>query len=486
MRAAGAVAVRPAAREQLAADAAALQRLRRRRRARSPRRPRGSARAPTPSTRPSCSATQQPPGSVLSRWRMRACWRAARTASCSPSNGRVERPRRRRGRRRPRPRRAWGGCRRRASAQSQRSASQRRVDALPFAVAHGRPQAEAVALAHVQASRPAQDLGADLQRVPDVPQPAPAAPRLPDVRLLRRARGRARARPRSRPRALDHPPHWVACTACPSRSRSTPTAPTSGPPKSPRARRTQPSRGCASCSSGPPSEFGEVAEGIEVVDAPVSIAKAPDPVRASRATPDASIVLAARAVAAGDADAFVSGGSTGPALAAGAVQHQARHGHPPPGARDPGPGPRAPGHDRRRRRQRRGARRAPRPVRLHGRRAGPGRARHRAPARRRCSRSARRRARARRSSSRRTPPCATAWPRATPSTSSATSRATRSPAGKADVVVTDGFTGNVALKLMEGVSEEMLRQIRDVADARRGAPRPAACCCARRCSSSAR
>ena len=38
------------------------------------------------------------------------------------------------------------------------------------------------------------------------------------------------------------------------------------------------------------------------------------------------------------------------------------------------------------------------------------------------------------------------------------------PAGKADVVVTDGFTGNVALKLMEGVSEEMLRQIRDVAD----------------------
>ena len=31
------------------------------------------------------------------------------------------------------------------------------------------------------------------------------------------------------------------------------------------------------------------------------------------------------------------------------------------------------------------------------------------------------------------------------------------------MVVTDGFTGNIALKLMEGVSEEMLRQIRDVA-----------------------
>jgi phosphate acyltransferase len=35
--------------------------------------------------------------------------------------------------------------------------------------------------------------------------------------------------------------------------------------------------------------------------------------------------------------------------------------------------------------------------------------------------------------------------------------------GAADVVVTDGFTGNVTLKLMEGVSERMLRAIRDVA-----------------------
>ena len=43
------------------------------------------------------------------------------------------------------------------------------------------------------------------------------------------------------------------------------------------------------------------------------------------------------------------------------------------------------------------------------------------------------------------------------------------PAGKADVVVTDGFTGNIALKLMEGVSEEMLRQIRSVATSSRRA-----------------
>src|SRR5206468_800806 len=35
--------------------------------------------------------------------------------------------------------------------------------------------------------------------------------------------------------------------------------------------------------------------------------------------------------------------------------------------------------------------------------------------------------------------------------------------GVADVVVTDGFTGNVALKLMEGVSQTMLAKIREVA-----------------------
>lgn len=34
------------------------------------------------------------------------------------------------------------------------------------------------------------------------------------------------------------------------------------------------------------------------------------------------------------------------------------------------------------------------------------------------------------------------------------------PAGAADVIVTDGFTGNVALKLMEGVSKELLGQIK--------------------------
>jgi glycerol-3-phosphate acyltransferase PlsX len=67
---------------------------------------------------------------------------------------------------------------------------------------------------------------------------------------------------------------------------------------------------------GPAAEFGAVPDGIEVVDAPVSIAKDPDPARAVRRTPDASIVQATDAVAAGRADALVSGGSTGAALAA--------------------------------------------------------------------------------------------------------------------------------------------------------------------------
>lgn len=59
--------------------------------------------------------------------------------------------------------------------------------------------------------------------------------------------------------------------------------------------------------------------GVRLVDAPISIAKAADPVAAVRANPEASIVQAASAVVAGDADAFVSGGGTGAALAAGTL-----------------------------------------------------------------------------------------------------------------------------------------------------------------------
>jgi phosphate acyltransferase len=68
---------------------------------------------------------------------------------------------------------------------------------------------------------------------------------------------------------------------------------------------------------GPASEIGTTPDGVEVFDAPVSIAKAADPAFAVRSTPEASIVQAARAVADGRAQALVSGGSTGSALAAG-------------------------------------------------------------------------------------------------------------------------------------------------------------------------
>ena len=80
---------------------------------------------------------------------------------------------------------------------------------------------------------------------------------------------------------------------------------------------------------GPAAAFGEIdaPDGlVEIVDAPVSIAKVRDPVAAARSTKDASIVLAARAVAEGRADALVSGGSTGAALAAGLLNVKRAHG----------------------------------------------------------------------------------------------------------------------------------------------------------------
>jgi glycerol-3-phosphate acyltransferase PlsX len=97
-------------------------------------------------------------------------------------------------------------------------------------------------------------------------------------------------------------------------------------------------RGARVLLFGPAGEIGEMPEGVEVVDAPVSIAKAEDPVRAARSTPEASIVQAARAVAAGRAQALVCAGGTGAALAAGL----------PSGARNPAPGAPPAGHPARR------------------------------------------------------------------------------------------------------------------------------------------
>ena len=76
-------------------------------------------------------------------------------------------------------------------------------------------------------------------------------------------------------------------------------------------------RGARVLLFGPAAELGGAPDGVEVIDAPVSIAKAPDPVSAARTTPEASIVMAARAVADGRAQALVCAGGTGAALAAG-------------------------------------------------------------------------------------------------------------------------------------------------------------------------
>jgi glycerol-3-phosphate acyltransferase PlsX len=55
----------------------------------------------------------------------------------------------------------------------------------------------------------------------------------------------------------------------------------------------------------------------ELIDAPEGIDNSAEPARAVRSAPDASVVQAARAVASGRADALVSAGSTGATLAAG-------------------------------------------------------------------------------------------------------------------------------------------------------------------------
>jgi phosphate acyltransferase len=65
---------------------------------------------------------------------------------------------------------------------------------------------------------------------------------------------------------------------------------------------------------------------VEVIDAAVSVAKSPDPVRAVRSTPQASIVQAARAVGEGRAQALVCAGGTGAALAAGLFNLKRAHG----------------------------------------------------------------------------------------------------------------------------------------------------------------
>jgi glycerol-3-phosphate acyltransferase PlsX len=213
---------------------------------------------------------------------------------------------------------------------------------------------------------------------------------------------------------------------------------------------------------GPAAELGEVPAGVNVVDAPVSIAKAAEPVAAVRATPEASIVRAARAVGAGDADALVCGGSTGAAVAAGLFNVKRARGIYRPALALPLPIPGAPillldvganvevrpehlvqfafmgaafarvvlGVER------------PRVALLsNGEEPTKG-----------------------------TPDLVEAHEQLVERTAGVVDfrfvgnvEGTQVTDGAADVVVTDGFTGNVALKLIEGVSGAVLRAIRDVA-----------------------
>ena len=185
-----------------------------------------------------------------------------------------------------------------------------------------------------------------------------------------------------------------------------------------------------------------------MVDAPVAITNDDEPARAVRDRPDSSLVQAARAVGAGEADAVVSAGPTGALMAASLFHLKRMKGVHRPAAAVllPVPGRPALLLDS-------GANvevrsRVPRPVRLHGLRLHGGRARRRAPARGAALERARRRRRARRTWSRRT----SVWPAAR-SNFVGNIEGGDVVAGELDVVVTDGFTGNVALKAIEGTAK---------------------------------
>jgi glycerol-3-phosphate acyltransferase PlsX len=202
---------------------------------------------------------------------------------------------------------------------------------------------------------------------------------------------------------------------------------------------------------------------VEIVDAPVSIAKEPDPVHAARTTPAASIVQAARAVADGRAAALVCAGGTGASLAAGTFNIKRAHGIYRPALALPMPVPGSPvtlldvGANAEARREHivqfafMGAALAhtvlgltrPRVALLsNGEEAGRGNAvvlEAHAELRERAAAAA------------------------AEFEFVGNVEGDGVVAGLADVVVSDGFTGNIALKLMEGVSQMMLRAVREAA-----------------------
>ena len=300
---------------------------------------------------------------------------------------------------------------------------------------HGRPQAKAVALAHQQAALAAQDRRAAPRHVPALPRAAPPAPRVPELRHLRRAARSSRRRPDAE-RALAS--ERVIALDANGADRGPATVAEGG-----RALRRAASRS----SARPPSSAGLRATWWT----PRSRSRNDEePVRAVRSKPDASIVQAARAVAAGRGRRARVGRLDRRRAGRRRAPPEAHAGRAPPGVAVLLPMPGAPVLMLDVGRQRRGAPRAPRAVRLHGLRLHGGActaSRARAWG---CCRSARSRRRARPTWWPRT----SGWPRpAAAQLRRATSRASTSPPGGADVIVTDGFTGNVALKLMEGTAQ---------------------------------
>jgi glycerol-3-phosphate acyltransferase PlsX len=214
---------------------------------------------------------------------------------------------------------------------------------------------------------------------------------------------------------------------------------------------------------GPAEELGGLPPNVEVVDAPVSIAKSPDPASAARTTPQASIVQAARAVAQGRAQALVCAGGTGAALAAGTFNIKRARGVYRPALAIPLPVPDSPvtlldvGANAECRREHlvqfafMGAALASTVLGVERPRVGllsngeePGRG----------------------------------DPLVLEAHEELLARMQGGVlsfefvgnveggdvvGGAADVIVTDGFTGNIALKLMEGVSQTILRAVRDAA-----------------------
>ena len=215
---------------------------------------------------------------------------------------------------------------------------------------------------------------------------------------------------------------------------------------------------------GPAAELGDVPDGVTVVDAPVSIAKAAEPVMAVRGTPDASIVRMTKAVAAGEADAFVCGGSTGAAVAAALFNVKRARGIFRPALALPLPIPGAhvtlldvganvevrPEHlvqfafmGAAFTRRVLGVERPRVALLSNGEEPTKG-----------------------------TPDVLEAHGQLAERAADIADmefvgniEGTMLTEGAADVVVTDGFTGNVALKLIEGVSQTLFRAIRDVAEA---------------------